>query len=355
VAASRDRGWPGARRVWSSSPLARLAGGLRATRQDAAGARAETAAARAETAAVRQEIAAARAEASIAASASATAISELSEQVKTLQQQLGQIQADLKTAVEIGYLALDEPVTTRRLLYAARQSADYETAFTDPEPLVSIVIPTLNNHAALTARSLPSVFAQTYRNIEVIVIGDNADQELVAALSAVADPRLRFENLTVRGQYPDDAERRWCVAGTTPVNRGMELAKGQWIAAHNDDDVLRPDHVEKLLARAQASHTEVAFGRFAHHSPGGEVEVLGRMPPGWGEFAFQAALVHGAVAKLFEYELHASMIINPGDMHRLNRMIRAGVSFSMIDDVVLDYYPSRLWQAHRIAEFENLQ
>jgi hypothetical protein len=52
---------------------------------------------------------------------------------------------------------------------------------------------------------------------------------------------------------------------------------------------------------------------------------------------------HRAVAQLFQYELAAAAFDEPGDWHRARRMLRVGVQFSMIDEIVFDYYPSLLW------------
>ena len=49
--------------------------------------------------------------------------------------------------------------------------------------------------------------------------------------------------------------------------------------------------------------------------------------------------------RLFEFKLSAALFDEPGDWDRARRMLRAGVRFRMIDEVVCDYYPSRLWRA----------
>jgi hypothetical protein len=40
----------------------------------------------------------------------------------------------------------------------------------------------------------------------------------------------------------------------------------------------------------------------------------------------------------------AADVPTPGDYFRLERMVRAGVRFGMLDEIVYDYYPSSLWQ-----------
>ena len=81
-------------------------------------------------------------------------------------------------------------------------------------------------------------FAQTHTSIEVVVVGDRCDAATEAAVRSVDDPRVRFENLAERGRYPADPQFRWMVAGSTPMNRALDLARGDWIAPLDDQDRL---------------------------------------------------------------------------------------------------------------------
>jgi glycosyltransferase involved in cell wall biosynthesis len=212
-----------------------------------------------------------------------------------------------------------------------------------PAPLVSICIPTYTHHELLLERAIPSALAQDHPEIEVVVVGDTAPPETAEGIARLDDPRVRYENLSLRGPYPEDPRRRWYVAGTGPLNRSMALARGAWIAILNDDDALRPQHVSTLLAAAREARAEVAYGRLEQHAPDGGTELLGAFPPVNHAFGWQLALQHRAL-RLFEYELAAALFDEPGDWHRCRRMLRAGVRFHMVDEVVCDYYPSFLWQ-----------
>jgi hypothetical protein len=48
--------------------------------------------------------------------------------------------------------------------------------------------------------------------------------------------------------------------------------------------------------------------------------------------------------RFFERELVAAHLEIPGDIYMLERMLRVGVRFAMLDEVVLDYFPSGLWE-----------
>lgn len=239
-------------------------------------------------------------------------------------------------------LAVEDEAATRRLLREARSGPAYELAWTDPDPLVSVLIPTHTRWGSLVDVAIASVFNQTYTNVEVVVVGDAAGPQTAQALADLNDPRVRYENLLVRGPYPQDPEELWHVAGTGPLNRAMELAQGRWFVILNDDDALRPDHISTLLQRARETHAEVAYGTMLWHEPDGSSREIKSFPPRLAAFAWQCALQHQATT-LFEYELAAAVFGEPGDWNRARRMLRAGVSFAQVDRIVADYWPAKSW------------
>ena len=145
----------------------------------------------------------------------------------------------------------DEDARSRATLWGLRSTPEYEAAFTEPEPLVSILITTYMNWPLLRDRCLPSVLAQTYERWEAIVVGDAAPDDARKVVESFGDTRIRFVNLPYRGPYPDDPQDAWHSSGTTPWNTAMALSKGSWIGSNSDDDALRPHYVESLLAHAR--------------------------------------------------------------------------------------------------------
>lgn len=249
--------------------------------------------------------------------------------------ELRRSQHQLLRAVEV---LQDREIEMRRALRDVRSSESYERAFTEDEPLVSVTIPTWTNLKALVELSIPSVQAQTYERLEIVVVGDSAPAEVERGLRALGDDRIRYVNLPYRGPYPNEPQRRWFVAGVPPINESARLALGAWIAPQNDDDVFTPDHIELLLAAARASRSEVAYGRFELISDT-EHKVAGAYPPELGEFTWQAAIYH-ADLRFFEMELGDAWFDRPGDWSLCRRMLVAGVRMAMIDDVVAQLYPS---------------
>jgi hypothetical protein len=236
-------------------------------------------------------------------------------------------------------LVHDDDRTLRRELRAARGQPGHAEAFDADAPLVSIIVPTWNNAEGLAGRSLPSALAQSYGHIEIVVVGDCSPPDVEAAVASFDDPRIRFYNLSVRGPYSEDPRAAWMSSGTPSYNAAAALARGLWLAPLADDDAFVPTHVEMLLALARSERLEFVYGRFARHWVGGDPEVLGRFPPELGQVALQASLYHRDL-RLFELEFGDAVFDVPNDWGLVRRMLRAGVRFGMLDEIVSDYFPS---------------
>lgn len=153
--------------------------------------------------------------------------------------------------------AVTEPLKLR--LARIKHSHEYNNP--DQTPLVSVCVPTYNRGPLLIERAVTSVLAQTYTNLELVIVGDHCTDNTAELLSNIRDPRLRFYNLPSRiKKYPQTIENHWFVGPCTPANKAMELARGQWLARVDDDDTWTPDHIEKLLRFAQQGQYEFVSG-----------------------------------------------------------------------------------------------
>ena len=235
----------------------------------------------------------------------------------------------------------DEPANRQRL-WRLRETDDYVRAFEEPEPLVSCCIATYTNTEMLLERALPSLLRQTYEHIEVVIVGDAASPEVGQAVERVGDPRVRYANMTLRGPYPESPDVRWLVAGGPPSNEAMRLARGRWIAGMDDDDEATPDRVEVLLRAARRRELEFCYGQIETRGPDTADRELCVFPPALQKVGLQCSLMH-ADLKFICAELGDALLGLPGDWSRIRRMMRIGVRMGMIDDVVLNYYPSFLW------------
>jgi hypothetical protein len=102
---------------------------------------------------------------------------------------------------------------------------------TIPIPRVSIIIPTYR-HRDFILRTLDSVFAQTMRDYEIIVVNDGSPDDTKTVLAPLVESNhIRYVEQANQGQ-------------SRARNRGIELAHGQYIAFLDDDDVWPPDKLE---------------------------------------------------------------------------------------------------------------
>ena len=102
-------------------------------------------------------------------------------------------------------------------------------------PLVSFVIPT-HNRANVLKECLESVVNQTYQNIEVVVVNDHSADNTVTILQDYESKYNFFK-------YFNCEER----GASSARNLGIKMAKGEYIAFMDDDDLCELFRVEKQI------------------------------------------------------------------------------------------------------------
>lgn len=188
--------------------------------------------------------------------------------VSALRAELGVFERDLdllRSRMDLGDDALPR-------FQSDRQSADYLAAFSVADPLVSVCIATYNRADLLVSRSLRSVLAQTYKNLDVVVVGDACTDHTEAAVRTLDDPRVRFINRATRGRYPDDPHLRWMVAGTDPINQALEMARGSFVTHLDDDDEHPPHRILTLLDFIREQRADLVWHPFDHETLKGKWE-----------------------------------------------------------------------------------
>jgi glycosyltransferase involved in cell wall biosynthesis len=105
---------------------------------------------------------------------------------------------------------------------------------------VSVIIPTWKRYPLLV-RALNSIFNQTFKNFEVIVVVDGPDHATIESLNELNDPRLKV------------IERRANSKFESARNLGVREAKSNWIAFIDDDDEWLPNKLEKQLSIVEQS------------------------------------------------------------------------------------------------------
>jgi glycosyltransferase involved in cell wall biosynthesis len=99
-------------------------------------------------------------------------------------------------------------------------------------PVVTVLMP-VHNAAAYLADALNSILRQTFREFELLVIADGSTDATPSILKSCTDPRLNvIENDSNLGLVDS-------------LNRGLDLARGEYVARMDADDIALP----KRLAR----------------------------------------------------------------------------------------------------------
>jgi len=158
---------------------------------------------------------------------------------------------------------------------------------TDPAPRVSVLM-TMFNAGAYLRPAIESVLAQSYRDFELIIVDDGSADESVNVAEGFADSRIRLiRNAANRGQ-------------TACLNQGLALARGEFLARQDQDDLSRPDRLEKQ-ARFLEDHPEIVLLGANAEEIDGSGRLLGRtdlprdtLAIRWGNILFNSFL-HSAV------------------------------------------------------------
>lgn len=124
-------------------------------------------------------------------------------------------------------------------------------------PLVSVVMP-LYNSASTVRESLESILAQTYSNLEILIVDDGSTDGGLAICRSYNDPRIRILQQQNRG-----------LAGAR--NTGIRSSSGAIVAFLDSDDLWLPEKVAMHVNHLQA-HPEVgvSYSRSAFIDAAGE-------------------------------------------------------------------------------------
>ena len=117
-------------------------------------------------------------------------------------------------------------------------------------PLVSMIVPVYNVQDSV-ARCLESLCAQTWKNIEIILINDGSRDESYAICESFCqkDPRIVLVDKSNTG-----------VSDTR--NCGLSLAQGDYVQFVDSDDYIEPDFTEHLVTAAEAHHADLVISPY---------------------------------------------------------------------------------------------
>lgn len=141
------------------------------------------------------------------------------------------------------------------------------------EARVSVVL-VAHDHARLIERAVDSVAAQTYRNLELVVVDDGSSRETAAVLAA------RLPTLGVPARVVMTTHRSEALA----ANEGAAHAEGRYLAFLGGDEWFAPRRIERMVAEIARGEPLWGFSRVAHPAGGSSAtgEVLARPGESFG-------------------------------------------------------------------------
>ena len=133
-------------------------------------------------------------------------------------------------------------------------------------PLVSVIM-SMRNSAATVGAAVRSVLRQTLRDWELIVIDDGSSDQSGAIVEGFHDERIRL----VRESRSAGLAAR--------LNQAVALAKGEFIARMDADDICFPERLARQVARLREDpHLDLVGCGAVVFASGGE--LIGEMPMG---------------------------------------------------------------------------
>lgn len=118
----------------------------------------------------------------------------------------------------------------------------------DDYPLVTVITATYKRNDLLK-EAIQSVLAQTIKDFEYIIVDDACDKATESLVASFKDKRLHYT------QNEKNPARTHC----RPLNKGIQMSRGKYIAYLDDDNLFYPYHLEVLLKTIQGEDLDVVY------------------------------------------------------------------------------------------------
>ena len=176
-------------------------------------------------------------------------------------------------------------------------------------PLVTVIMPVYNGEAYIR-EAIDSILSQTFGDFELLILNDGSSDRSAAIVKSYQDPRIRLiENPTNLGLIPT-------------LNRGLQLARGMFIARMDCDDRSLPQRFVRQLEFLRA-HPNVGIC-------GAWMEAIGEREGYIWRYPIEPERIRASL--LFE-----SVLAHPSVMMRRELLERHGLCYSVTYQDAEDY------------------
>ena len=128
--------------------------------------------------------------------------------------------------------------------------------------MISVIIPTYNRSRCIS-RSIDSILNQTYQDFELIIVDDGSTDDTEELIKKYTDLRIHYKKINHSG------------AGAAR-NIGILLAKGDFIAFQDSDDIWKNNKLEKQIDCIEREKADIVFCAFTSNYEG--TEKINRIP-----------------------------------------------------------------------------
>ena len=202
-------------------------------------------------------------------------------------------------------------------------------------PLVSIIMATYNDKPDYIEKSVNSILNQTYRDFELLILDDSTNEETIATIDTFkSDPRVNVLRETNKlGFVPS-------------LNKGLILAKGDYIARMDGDDISVEDRIEKQVTFLRNHKTaDILGGQINVIDENGNVTGQRSYPLGGMKllafFTVRTPVAHPTV--MFRREIvdagfhYDESFIKAEDIDFWIRLYNAGYAFRNLPDTLVNF------------------
>lgn len=131
------------------------------------------------------------------------------------------------------------------------------------ESLVSVIIPTYNR-AYCIEQAVESVLAQDYESMEILVVDDASTDATDKVIEGIGDKRIIYL-------------KNSCNCGAAAArNIGIDLAKGEYIAFQDSDDIWLEGKLKKQVSMLENGSYGMVYSCFERQFPDGRIEKVPR-------------------------------------------------------------------------------
>ena len=122
----------------------------------------------------------------------------------------------------------------------------------EPSPLVSVVLPSYN-HRRFVNHAIRSVYRQTYRPLELIIIDDGSSDGSAATIREFLDSAPPPTGISVKFSARENR------GAPATINEGIEKSSGDYVAILNSDDAYFPERIQECVAAARNRNSRLVF------------------------------------------------------------------------------------------------